>query len=84
MALPGVGGGSGGVWVSPETRSTTPGTDGKDGKDGKDGGESCQPTPTVRSVPEPGTIAILIAALAAMAVSNRIAGRRGRNKRTNQ
>ena len=81
MALPGVGGGSGGVWVSPETRSTTPGTD---GKDGKDGGESCQPTPTVRSVPEPGTIAILIAALAAMAVSNRIAGRRGRNKRTNQ
>jgi len=76
--LPGGGSGSGGVWVSPETQSTTPGTG------GKDSGESCQPTPTVRTVPEPGTIAILIAALAAMAVSNRIAGRRGRDKRTKE
>jgi predicted RNA-binding Zn-ribbon protein involved in translation (DUF1610 family) len=45
---------------------------------GGGGGEICRPDNSVQAVPEPGTIAVLIAALAAMSFSTRLGRRNGR------
>ena len=64
--------GGGGVWVSPEI-GPTPETQG--------GGETCVPEKGAQTVPEPGTLTIVIAAFLALAASRRIGVRRTREGR---
>jgi len=71
-----------GVWVAPELDTVAVRPPGPGG-----GGKICRPDSALldepsgmRTVPEPATIAILVAALIAMVVSERIGGRRSRNR----
>jgi predicted RNA-binding Zn-ribbon protein involved in translation (DUF1610 family) len=87
--LPRVQGGPGAWRTGPGAGTTSAavpggGNGGGNGTDsGDDDGGACTPTPgarEVQTVPEPGTIAIVIAALLAMTFGKRLAGRRGRGR----
>jgi len=75
--LPGTGGGTSAGGGTAGGGSPGGGTTGGGGG----GGEICGPENRVQTVPEPGTIAILLAALAAMAFSTRIKRRHDRDGR---
>ncbi len=74
---PGTGGGTSAGGGTTGGGSPGGGTSGGGGSSG----EICRPDNRVQTVPEPGTIAILVAALAAMAFSTRIKRRHDRDRR---
>jgi len=75
---PGTGGGTtaGGGTSGGRTGGGTTG--------GGGGGEMCGPENSVQTVPEPGTLAVLAAALAAMAIGTRVGRRNGRDGRARE
>jgi hypothetical protein len=80
---PGTGGGTR-VGGGATGGGTTGGGSTGGGTTGGGGGEICGPEKSVQTVPEPGTIAVLAAALAAMAFSTRVGRRNARDGKARQ